>query len=125
MAVLGGHRGTGPTAKFGLKPVFTVTQVMIYRTVRASRPWVFIAFKQVYADHYFDASLGLAVLAEQSAVPTKPALWVLYVNRSWTDALGGWLGPLKRNITQRRSRKAIQNSLLELKEKLEHQFPHH
>lgn len=111
-------------AKFGLKPVFTVTQVMIYRTVRAGRPWVFIAFKQVYADHYFDASLGLAVLAEQSAGPTNPALWVLYLNRSRADALGGWLGPLKRSITERRSRGAMQNSLLELKERLERKSSH-
>ena len=110
------------SARFGLKPVFSITHVMIYRTVRAGQPWVFIAFKQVYADHYFDASLGLAVLVEQSAGPANPALWVLYINRSRTDALKGWLGPLKRTIAERRSRAAMQRTLLDLKDNLEHKY---
>jgi len=38
------------------------------QNARARRPaMAFIEFKQIYADHYFAASLGLAVLAEQSA----------------------------------------------------------
>jgi len=44
---------------------------------------------------------------------------------SMTDALGGWLGPLKRSITERQSRKAMRNSLIELKEKRERPFPQH
>ena len=107
-------------AKFGLKPVFTITHVMIYRTVRDGEPWVFIAFKQIYADHYFDASLGLAVLAEQSADPANPMLWILYINRSRTDALKGFLGPLKRSIAEHRSHEAILKSLLQLKQRFEH-----
>lgn len=107
------------SAKFGLKPVFSITHVMIYRTMKDGRPWVYIAFKQIYADHYFDGSLGLAVLVEQSAGPADPALWILYVNRSVTDALGGWLGPVKRSITNQRSRAALQRNLVELKESFE------
>jgi hypothetical protein len=48
-------------AKFGFKPVFSITQVLIYRTVREGRPWVFIALKQIYADHYIASSLGVAI----------------------------------------------------------------
>lgn len=107
------------SAKFGFKVVFSVTHVMIDRTMRAGRPWVFIAFKQIYADHYFNASLGVAVLAEQSSAPSNPELWVLYMNRSRTDALTGFLGPLKRSVTKSRSRAAMQNSLLQLKQRLE------
>jgi hypothetical protein len=110
------------SAKFGFKRVFSITQMTIYRTTRAQRPWDFIAFKQIYADHYFEGSLGLAVLAEQSAGPINPELWVLYVNRSLTDAFGGWLGPLMRSITQQRSRSALEENLLELKENFEGRY---
>lgn len=110
------------SALFGLKPVFSVTQTMIDRTVRVDRPWLFIAFKQLYADHYFDGSLGLAVLVEQSADPANPELWVAYINRTHTDALSGWLGPLKRSIAERRSRGAMQRTLLDLKATLESKY---
>ncbi len=110
------------SVRFGLKPVFSITHLMLYRTVQGGLPWVYIAFKQIYADHYFDVSLGLAVLVEQSAGPADPALWVLYINRSHTDALKGWLGTLKRTIAQRRSRAAMQKHLLELKANLEGKY---
>jgi len=110
------------SATFGLKPVFSITHVMIYRTLRGGQPWVFIALKQVYADHYFDGSLGLAVLVEQSAGPTNPALWILYLNRSHTDALKGWLGPVERIIAKHRSSTAMQRTLLDLKDELERRY---
>ena len=62
-------------AKFGLKPVFSITHVMIFRTMHEGQPWVFIAFKQIYADHYIESSLAVAVLAQDSADPANPALW--------------------------------------------------
>ena len=110
------------SAKFGLKPVFSITHMMIYRTTKNGRPWVFIAFKQIYADHYFDGSLGLAVVAQQSGGPTDPELWVLYINRSRIDALGGLFGPLKKSIAQQRSRAALQKNLVELKKGFESRY---
>jgi hypothetical protein len=107
---------------FGLKPVFSVTQTMIDQTVQANHPWVFIGFKQLYADHYFDGSLGLAVLLEQSADPANPVLWVAYINRTHTDALSGWLGPFKQAIVERKSRAAIQRTLLDMKASLERKY---
>jgi hypothetical protein len=109
-------------ALFGLKPVFSVTQTMIDQTVRAGHPWVFVGFKQLYADHYFDGAFGLAVLVEQSADSAHPVLWVLYINRTHTDALSGWLGPIKRAIAERRSRGAMQKTLLDLKASLERKY---
>ena len=47
--------------KFGLKPVFPSRIMLIYRTAREGRPWVFISFKQIYADQYIASSLGVAV----------------------------------------------------------------
>jgi hypothetical protein len=109
-------------ALFGLKPVFSVTQALVERTEKGGLPWIFIAFKQIYADHYFDGSLGLAVLVDQSDDPAKPKLWVAYVNRTHTDALNGWLGPVKRAIAERRSRGAMQRTLLDLKASLERKY---
>ena len=108
-------------ARFGLKPVFSITHLMIYRQW-AGRPWAFIAFKQIYADHYFDTSLGLALLVEQSAGPANPVLWVLYLNGSRVDALKGWLGPLKAAIVTRRSVGAMRRNLRDLKGDLEKQY---
>lgn len=110
------------SAKFGFKTVFSINQVMIYRTALAGQPWVYIAFKQIYADHYFDGSLALAVLAKQSSEPTNPELWLLYLNRSHTDALKGWFGPLKRRVARQRSRAAMLRTLLELKDSLERKY---
>jgi hypothetical protein len=108
--------------RFGLKPVFTVTNLMMYSTERRSQPWEFIALKQIYADHYFDGSLGLAILVEQSSAPQDPGLWVVYINRSLTDALGGWFGFIKRGVAEARSRDAMQKDLLQLKAALERQY---
>lgn len=110
------------SAKFGLKPVFSITDVMIYRTQKDSQAWVFIAFKQIYADHYIQASLGLAVLVQESADPAHPQLWIVYVNRSRTDAIGGFFGRVKRSIAENRSSAAMRRNLEELKESLERKY---
>ncbi len=106
-------------ASFGFKPVFSVTHVMTHRTARQGRPWMFIAFKQIYADHYLDASLGLAVLGAESG---DAATWVFYVNRTRIDALGGWLGPLKRSVMEDKSRVQMRQNLSGLKNSLEMKF---
>jgi hypothetical protein len=76
----------------------------------------------LYADHYFDGAFGLAALVEQSSDPIRPALWILYINHTHTDALGGWLGPLKRAIVNHRSRGAMGRTLLDLKASLETKY---
>jgi len=110
------------SAKFGLKPVLSVNDMLTYQTVRNGKPWVSIAFKQIYADHYFVASLGVVILVSDSDVPSQPRLWVVYVNRSQTDGLAGLFGPLKRGVVEHRSRVTAQKDLLELKSSLEAQY---
>jgi hypothetical protein len=53
--------------KFGLKPVISVTHVSIYR--KPERNVTLIASKQIYANHYFEASLGLTVALAASQNP--------------------------------------------------------
>lgn len=102
----------------GLKPVLSVTQVLILKTTIEGKPWAFIASKQIYANHYFEASLGLTVLVEESADPAHAMVSVAYFNRSMTDGLRGWLASIERSIVERRVRSGMAKNLSEVKDKL-------
>jgi len=108
--------------KFGLKPVFTITNTLIDETVLAGNPSVLIALKQIYADHYFDAALGLAVLVEGSADPAHPATWLVYEDRSQTDGLRGLFGAFEKGIVQRKTSAALRKDLAALKADLEKRY---
>ena len=103
---------------FGLKPVVSVTHVLILKTTIDGRPWAFIASKQIYADHYFVASLGLTVLAQESADPANPLISVAYFNRSRTDGLQGWFSSVERSIVQRYVRSGMLKNLSEVRDRL-------
>jgi len=102
----------------GLKPVLSVTQVVILKTIIEGKSWAFIASKQIYADHYFEASLGLTVLAEESADPAHAMVSVAYFNRSITDGLRGWFASIERSIVERRVRSGMAKNLSEVKDRL-------
>ncbi len=103
---------------FGLKPVASMTQVLILKTAIEGKRWAFLASKQIYADHYFEASLGLTVLAEQSGDPRNPLLSVAYFNRSSTDGLRGWFASITRALVERRVRSGLAKNLKAMKGKL-------
>jgi hypothetical protein len=100
---------------FGLKPVDSVTHVFIYpqpgRAVTAS--------KQIYASHYFDASMGLAAALDDSSDSSEPRMYLVYLNRSRIDLLGGFFGPLRRLILRGRLREGMRKNLTEVVHKLE------
>jgi hypothetical protein len=102
--------------KFGLKPVISLTHLVIYRP--PDRPGtVFTATRQLYASHYFDASLGLSALLAASDDPGDR--YLLYSNRSRLDTFGGLFGGLARAIAQRRVRDSLAENVRETKERLE------
>jgi hypothetical protein len=103
---------------FGLKPVVSVTHVLILKTTIEGKRWAFLASKQIYADHYFEASLGLTVLAEQSGDPRSPLLSVAYFNRSSTDGLRGWFASITRPLVERRVRSGLARKLAAIRGKL-------
>ncbi|MGH9614580.1 MAG: hypothetical protein ACRD4P_16035, partial [Bryobacteraceae bacterium] len=85
--------------KFGpLKPVLALTQVTIYRRSSRGLNWCFIASKQIYASHYFDGSLGLTILLDAPGDSPGPRIWIMYLNRSRADGLGGFFGSIKRAL---------------------------
>jgi hypothetical protein len=87
--------------KFGLKPVFAINHITIHKTEKESGPQVLIASKQIYANHYFDSSLGLTAFV---SVPGSGAgSFLLYENRSRADGLQGLFGKMKRSIVEDRA----------------------
>ena len=79
-----------------------------------------LASKQIYASHYFTASLGLTLLFERASA--SPDTLVIYVNRSRVDFFDGLLGGAKRSIVRSRARSATVRILRDLKVRLEHEF---
>jgi len=100
---------------FGLKPVTSVTHVSIYlqpgRAVTAS--------KQIFATHYFDASLGFAAALDDASETSAPGMYLVYLNRSRIDLLRRFAGGLRRAIVRGRLRDGMQKNLTEVVRKLE------
>jgi hypothetical protein len=105
--------------KFGLKPVISVTHVSIYR--KPEFDVTLIASKQIYANHYFEASLGLTV-ALASAQDPDPSFYLLYFNRSRSDALHGGFSGLARGQVKSRARKGALENLAKIQRSIEAQF---
>jgi hypothetical protein len=79
---------------------------------------VIIGSKGIYANHYFEASLGLTSFI-QSAHANPPRTYLIYVNRSRTDALRGMFAGLKRSLIGGRLRDGAKKSMEMIKKKLE------
>jgi hypothetical protein len=105
--------------KFGLKPVISVTHVSIYRKPEFNV--TLIASKQIYANHYFEASLGLTVALAASQDP-DPSFYLLYFNRSRSDALHGGFSGLARGQVKSRARKGALENLAKIQRSIEAQF---
>ena len=100
---------------FGLKPVTSITEVSIF----AQPGRVVTASKQIYASHYFDASLGLSAALDDPGRTSGPGMYLVYLNRSRIDFLGGFFGGLQRALGRRRLRDGMRKNLVEVVRKLE------
>ena len=102
---------------YGLKPIISIVHGIVYqpptRTDRA-----FVVQKQIYASHYYDGSLAVAMLLS-SVEGGAPSTYLVYVNRSRGDLLKGGFGGLKRNVAQTQARKAAEETLGMIKSQLE------
>ena len=102
--------------KFGLKPVISVTHVSIYRRLGSGR--TLIASKQIYASHYFEASLGLTAVVV-SLQEAEPSFYLLYLNRSRLDSLPGGFGALARGQVKSRASSGVQKNMEKIKLSIE------
>jgi hypothetical protein len=98
--------------KFGLKPVISMSHSVLQRRNGV----VAFGSKQLYASHYFEASLGMALFV---AVPNTPYGYVTYLNRSRVDTLRGLLAPIARVVAARRARDGLARMLIDVRRKLE------
>ena len=100
---------------FGLKPVISVTHVTIFRL--PGQTW--IASKQIYASHYFDASLAITLVANDPADPSGNSIYLAYVNRSRIDLLGGAFAGFVRHMVRGRLEDGMRKNLQQTVTRLE------
>ena len=105
--------------KYGLKPVLSITQVVIYKRTLENSTEVLIASKQLYASHYFEGSLGLTAFVEGNQGPATSGSYLMYLNRSRADALQGWFLGIKRSLIGGRIREGLAKNLKLVKKRIE------
>jgi len=103
----------------GFRPVITITHVSILKFPPSN---VVISSKQIYANHYMNASLSNTVLVSDHEDFEKPGFHMMYINRSRTDMLGGLFAGLKRSIAKSRSITALKENILLTKKRTEEEF---
>ena len=99
---------------FGLRAVVSVTHASVHRQPGQA----IIATKQIYANHYFDGSLGLTFLIDVPGASPE-AVYVVYLNRSRIDLLSGVLGGLRRLILRGRLLEGYKENLREMVKRLD------
>jgi hypothetical protein len=101
--------------KFGIAPFISVTHVTI---VCPSTATCLMTTRDVYASRYLDASIALAIATDAGG---PDAFDLVYDNRSRANALKGRFSSLRRSLTERRARGALEESLKTIKQRLEQQ----
>lgn len=107
--------------KLGPRVILSVTHLAITRLIGRGPARFVAASRQLYGSHYFDASLGITILLDDSG-PLPTGSYLVYVNRSRLDALGGFFGALQRAIVRSRTRSAMSTSLAEARDLIERRF---
>jgi hypothetical protein len=107
--------------KFGLKPVISLTHISIYKQIRPYGAEVLIGSKGIYATHYYETSLGLTGFI-QSQSSSKPHSYLIYINRSRTDALRGLFAGFKRSLIGGSLRDGARKNMELIKTKLEGEY---
>ncbi len=106
--------------KVGPAEVVSVTHMSFARV--DARPVVsVVASKQIYGSHYFDASLGLTLLLHDPAVEGA-GIYLVYMNRSRVNALGGFFGGVKRSVVRSRTRSTMATYLVHARDRVEGHF---
>ncbi|HEX7331103.1 MAG TPA: hypothetical protein VF290_06370 [Pyrinomonadaceae bacterium] len=95
--------------KFGLKPVIAVNHITIYKRDREVGPQVLIASKQIYASHYFNASIALTAFVTVPAA--NQGAFLVSENRSRADGLEGPLGKIKRGVVEKKALEGLKTIL--------------
>ena len=95
------------------RPVISITHVATSAAVDDSPVAFAIGSKQIYAMHYYDASLGLTLLVPDRTAASA-ATYVVYLNRSRIDMFEGLFGGVARRIVAGRARTLVAEQLQRL-----------
>lgn len=101
------------------RSAISVTHMTIFRTSAGPAEAYLATSRQLYASRYFDASLGMTLLLQD---PQAAHTYVVYANRTHTDAFGGILGGIARRVVRSRVRSGAADMLERVKVRLERDF---
>jgi hypothetical protein len=108
--------------QFGLKPVISVTHVVLYRPRRPEAPDALIASKQIYASRYFAGSLALTLAIHSGAAQPSSSFYMVYSNRTRPVSFPAIIGGLVRRLAQSETRSGLEQNLRLTKHRLEQEF---
>ncbi|PIE36018.1 hypothetical protein CSA56_01760 [candidate division KSB3 bacterium] len=104
----------------GLKPVIYLFHVFMYNRERSDRDNdVFIVTKQIYANHYFEGYLSFTAFVGDDGGDDPAASYLMYLNRSRFDQLGGPLKGFILRVAKNRVRSGMKQYFGEVKDRLE------
>jgi hypothetical protein len=103
---------------FGLKPTFRIVQNIVYRGAIGKEPAYAVAEKQIYASHYFQTALDLAVCVKDVQ---RPGFYIITVKGSKQAGLTGLKGSIVRKVAVDKTRSSLERVLVAIKHKLESQ----
>ena len=106
----------------GLKPVVSMTHVLIDRRSEHGEEWIWEASKQLYADHYSDGSLGVTLMVNAPPENGKPSFYLVYLNRTRSDSLKGFFAFLIRGIIRGKARGELSDQLEGIRTRMERQW---
>jgi hypothetical protein len=99
----------------GAKPVITVTHAAVFRGLNVDREEALVVSKQIFATHYFNASLSLS----QTVAGADGKTYLLYLRRVRLDLPEGVFGSLLRRMIQSKVKSQVPAALNELRQRLE------
>jgi len=107
--------------QFGLKPVVSITHVIVYQPRRPEVPDIVIASKQIYASRYMAGSLAIT-LGFEGGTEETPSFYMAYANRTRPRAFPPLIGGLVRRIAQGRTTDGLEGQLKTAKDRLEETY---
>jgi len=81
-----------------LRPTLTVSHVVAYTPPGPATDVSFVARKQLYATHYFEAALELLAIVDGGGGPGEPRTYLMTVRRFRFDALPGGLFNIRGRV---------------------------
>lgn len=104
-----------------VRPILTLNHSTIFRRSHGKIKTL-IASKQIYASHYFEASLELSALVEEAEGAGRPGFFLLYLNRSRFDTLRKTGPPGMRRTIRNEMLKKVEEEMKLTKAKTETRY---